>query len=162
MRPSMTLVALFCIGALAGCMNPRALVPGQSTEPDVRARMGTPTDTRVDRNGDRLWEYATGPEGTQTYLVRFGTDGRVKEVNQLLTEERFGMITVGKTTRAEVRSLLGQPSEEHQLPTTGLWWSWRIMRDGIRPGYMAVRFNPDDTVNDKIIMVDPSGDSRDQ
>lgn len=161
MRLATTLVTLFCIGLLAGCVNPRGLVPGQSTEADVRSKMGTPTDTRKEPNGDRLWEYATGPVGTETYLVRMGADGKVKEVIWMLTEERFSRIIVGKTTKPEVRNLLGRPSEEDHLPT-GLWWSWRFMRDGIRPGYLSVRFNPDDTVNDKIIMVDPSGDSRDQ
>jgi hypothetical protein len=161
MRLSTTLVTLFCIGLLAGCANPRLLVVGQSTEADVHNRMGKPTDTRVDRNGDRLLEFATGPEGFETHLVRIGADGKVKEVTQLLTEERFGTIVLGKTTKAEVRSLLGTPSEENSLPT-GLHWSWRIRRGGVQPGYMVVRFNPDDTVNDKIIMIDPSGDSRDQ
>ena len=161
MRLLTTLVMLSCIGLLAGCFNPRALVPGQSTEADVRDKMGKPTDTRVDPNGDRLWEFATGPEGTETYLVRMGADGKVKEVTQLLTEERFGKVVPGKTTKAEVRSLLGQPSEENSYPS-GLSWSWRIRRDGVQPGYMVVRFNPDDTVNGKIIINDPSGDSRDQ
>ena len=161
MRLLTTLVMLSCIVLLAGCFNPRALVPGQSTEADVRDKMGKPTDIRVDRNGDRLWEFATGPEGTETYLVRMGADGKVKEVTQLLTEERFGTVVVGKTTKAEVRSLLGQPSEENSYPS-GLSWSWRIRRGGVQPGYMVVRFNPDDTVNSKIIINDPSGDSRDQ
>jgi hypothetical protein len=161
MRLSATLAVLSCIGLLGGCMNPRALVPGQSTEADVSAKMGKPTDNRVDRNGDRLWEYATGPEGTQTFLVRIGTDGKVKEVIQLLTEEQFGKIVPGTTTKPEVRSLLGRPSEENEHPT-GLAWSWRILRTGIQPGHMVVRFNPDNTVFEKIIIIDPSGDSRDQ
>lgn len=161
MRITTTFVTLICIGLLAGCANPRLLVVGQSTEADVRNRMGKPTDIRVDRNGDRLLEFATGPEGIETHLVRIGADGKVKEVTQLLTEERFGTIVLGKTTKAEVKSLLGTPSEENSLPT-GLHWSWRFYRDGIRPAYMVVRFSADDTVYDKIIMVDPSGDSRDQ
>ena len=161
MRLLTTLVMLSCIGLLAGCFNPRALVPGQSTEADVRDKMGKPTDTRVDRDGDRLWEFATGPEGTETYLVRMGADGKVKEVTQLLTEERFGKVVQGKTTKSEVRSLLGQPSQENSYPS-GLSWSWRIRRGDVQPGYMVVRFNPDDTVNEKIIINDPSGDSRDQ
>lgn len=160
MKLSTMLIMASCIGLLAGCMNPRALVPGQSTEADVSARMGKPTDTSVDRNGDRLWEYATGPMGHETYLVRIGADGRVKDVTQLLTEEQLAKVVPGKTRKSEVRSLLGRPSEENLLPV-GLTWSWFFYRDGVQPGWLVVSFNPDDTVRDKIAIVETSGDSRD-
>ena len=161
MKLSVTWVFLSCIGLLAGCANFHSLVAGQSTEVDVRARMGAPTDTRVDRNGDKLWEYATGPEGTQTYLVRIGADGRMKEVTQLLTDEQLAKVVPGKMTKTDVRDLLGRPSEENELPT-GLAWSWRYLRVGVQPGYLVVSFNPDGTVKEKIAIIDPSGDSRDQ
>lgn len=158
MRVSAILVLLSCIGLIGGCANPRSLVPGQSTEADVRARAGTPTDTRVDRNGDKLWEYATGPEGLETYLVRIGADGKVKEVTQVLTEDQLDKVVPGRMTKADVRSLLGRPSDETNY-RTGLTWSWRFRRSGVQPGYMVVTFNPDDTVKDKIVIIDPSGDS---
>jgi hypothetical protein len=132
-------------------------VPGQSTEADVRARMGNPTDSRIDRNGDRLFEYATGPEGLYTHLIRIGTDGKVKEVTQLLTEEQLSKVVPGKTTTAEVRTLLGRPTEEATY-MAGLTWSWRFLR-GVQPGYLVVRFDPNGTVRDTIAIVDPSGDT---
>ena len=155
------LIYLSCIGVLAGCANPRSLVTSQSTEAAVRARVGKPTDTRVDRNGDQLWEYASGPEGIETYLVRIGADGKVKEVTQLLVEDQFAKVVPGKMTKAEVRDLLGRPSDE-TIYRTGLTWSWRFRRDGVQPGYLVVTFNPDDTVKDKIAIIDSSGDSRDE
>ncbi|MGH7412084.1 MAG: outer membrane protein assembly factor BamE domain-containing protein [Candidatus Methylomirabilis sp.] len=123
--------------------------------------MGAPTDTRVDRNGDKLWEYATGPQGTVTYLVRVGADGRVKDVSQLLTYEQLEKVVPGTMTKADVRDLLGRPSEEDDLPV-GLTWSWRYLHFGLQPGYLVVSFNPDGTVRDKIAIIDPSGgESRD-
>jgi len=86
MRHFATLVLLSCIGLLGGCANPNSLIVGQSTRADVQARVGTPTETRVDSNGDQLWDYATGPEGIETHRVRIGADGKVKVVTQLLTE----------------------------------------------------------------------------
>jgi len=126
----------------------------------VRAGVGKPTDTRVDRNGDKLWEYASGPVGYQTYLVRIGADGKVKEVTQLLVEEQFAKVIPGKMTKADVTDLLGRPSDETTY-RTGLTWSWRYLLGGVSPGYMVVTFNPDGTVKDKITVIDPSGDSRD-
>jgi len=158
MKLAAALMMLSFAALLGGCSAPRSLVAGQSTEADVRARAGTPTDTRVDRNGDKLWEYATGPEGVETYLVRIGTDGKVKEVTQLLTEAQLAKVVPGTMTRADVRGLLGRPSDESTY-RSGLTWSWRFLRAGAQPGYLVVTFNPDGTVKDKIAIIDPSGDT---
>ena len=159
MRVSVTLVLMCCVVLLGGCSNPRSLVAGQSTIDDVRARAGKPTDTRVDRNGDQLWEYAGGPEGRETYLVRIGADGKVKVVTQLLTDDQLAKVVPGKTTKTEVRDLLGRPTEEIEY-RSGLAWSWRYLRNDVSPGYLVVRFNPDGTVYERIAIIDPSGDSR--
>lgn len=149
-----TLLFLLLAIGLAGCATPGSFTPQQSTITDVRARMGSPTDIRFDRNGDELWEYATGPSGTETYLFRFGKDGRVKGITQLLTEERFGKIIPKQTTKTGVRDLLGRPSDQAFL-RNGTSWSWRI-RVGAREGHFVVRFGPDDVVLDKSVLFDAS------
>ena len=154
-----TLVLLLSIAALAGCVGPRAMVPGQSTIVEMRAKVGTPTDIRFDRNGDELWEYATGPMGYETYLVRIGTDGKVKEVTQILTEDQMLKLVPGTMTKADARNLLGRPSDQ-TFTASGTVWSWRFMKFGVQPGYLTVRFNPDNTVMDRIVILDPSGGSR--
>jgi len=154
-----TLVLLLSIAALAGCVGPRAMVPGQSTIVEMRARVGTPTDIRFDRNGDELWEYATGPMGYETYLVRIGTDGKVKEVTQILTEDQMLKLVPGTMTKADARNLLGRPSDQ-TFTASGTVWSWRFMKFGVQPGYLTVRFNPDNTVMDRIVILDPSGGTR--
>ena len=154
-----TLVLLLSIAALAGCVGPRAMVPGQSTIVEMRARVGTPTDIRFDRNGDELWEYATGPMGYETHLVRIGTDGKVKEVTQILTEDQMLKLVPGTMTKADARNLLGRPSDQ-TFTASGTVWSWRFLKFGMQPGYLTVRFNPDNTVMDRIVILDPSGGSR--
>lgn len=154
-------LVLLSIAALVGCIGPQALVPGQSTVVDMRARVGNPTDIRFDRNGDELWEYARGPAGYETYLVRVGTDGKVKEVTQLLTEDQLMKIVPGTMTKADARNLLGRPSDE-TFTGAGTVWSWRFYRTGMQPGYLLVTFNPDNTVKERIAIIDPSGDSRDK
>lgn len=157
----LTAVLLACIALLGGCSSPRSLVVGQSTDAEVRAIAGTPTDTRVDRNGDRVYEYATGPEGYLTYIVRIGADGKVKEVAQVLTEDQLAKVVPGKSTRMDVRDLLGRPTfEDVYLGVPA--WSWRFAMNGVRPGFIVVTFNADGTVRDKIAIADFSGDSRDQ
>jgi hypothetical protein len=160
MRVSATPVLLFCVALLAGCANPGSLVAGQSTSADVRARMGTPTSIRKDRNGDELLEYATGPEGYETYLVRLGADGKVREVTGLLNDEQLAKVIPGKMKQEEVRELLGRPSFEH-VYMAGPTWTWRFKRSAM-PGYMIVTFNPDGTVKDKIAILDMTGGGRDK
>ena len=154
-----TLVLLLAIAALAGCAGPRAMVPGQSTVVEMRAKVGTPTDIRFDRNGDELWEYATGPMGYETHLVRIGTDGKVKEVTQILTEDQMLKLVPGTMTKADARNLLGRPSDQ-TFTASGTVWSWRFMKFGVQPGFLTVRFNPDNTVMDRIVILDPSGGMR--
>lgn len=141
---------------LSGCASPGSVVPRQSTASDVRDRVGLPTDIRFDANGDELWEYARGPAGMETYLIRIGKDGRVREVSQLLSSERFDRILPGKTTKAEVRALLGRPSDLRYLQS-GLAWDWRV-RVGPQDGHYAVRFDGNDIVREKMVLTDPSSD----
>jgi hypothetical protein len=97
---------------LVGCGGIQSVVPQQSTLAQVRDRMGRPTDIRIGADGNELWEYATGPTGEHTYLVRAAKDGRVIDVTQLLTPEQFAKIARNVTTKAQVRELLGRPSEQ--------------------------------------------------
>jgi hypothetical protein len=140
---------------LAGCASPRSVGTG-STLVEMLARAGPPTDIRFDRNGDELWEYATGPQGHETYLVRAGLDKRVKEITQLLTDEQLNKIVPGKMTKADVRHLLGKPSVQ-TFAAAGTVWSWRFKRDGSQLGYLTVRFNDDNTVFERIAIMDFTG-----
>ena len=147
---------------VAGCVGPRNLVSPQATGAETLARMGTPTDIRFDANGDELWEYATGPAGLETYLVRIGRDGRVRDVTQLLTQERLMTIEPGKHTKRDVRHLLGRPKEISFL-RSGEVWSWRFRLGGVQMGHLAVGFNPDGTVRDRMVLLDSDGErSRDK
>ena len=132
MRYSAILRAVLSAALLAGCVSPTSFAPGSSIV-DMLARAGPPTDIRFDRNGDELWEYATGPQGFETYLVRVGPDRKVKEVTQLLTDDQLMQVVPGTMTKADVGHLLGRPSDE-SFTGAGTVWSWRFARFGIGPG----------------------------
>lgn len=151
----LTTLILMLAAVLIGCASPRSVGTG-STLVEMLARAGPPTDIRIDRNGDELWEYATGPQGHETYLVRAGADRRVKEVTQLLTDDQLQKIVPGKMTKADVRQILGMPSDV-SFTGVGTVWSWRFKRDGSQLGYLTVRFNPDNTVMERIAIIEPSG-----
>ena len=148
-----TLLSLSLAALLPGCGSVGTLVPGQSTPADVRASLGAPTDLWKDRNGDELWEYAGGAEGNESYRVRIGADGRVKEVTQLVTQERLLSLTPGKSTRQEVRDMLGRPGEQRMMGV-GETWSWRYETGGGLRGHLVVSFNADGTVRERGSLID--------
>jgi SmpA/OmlA family protein len=160
MKLADSLIMLFLVVLLGGCAGSRSLVPGQSTEADVQAAMGKPRDTRTDANGDLIWEYPTGPEGFANYAVRLGPDKRVKSVTQLVTEEQLEKVIVGKSSKTEVRQLLGRPAEE-TVYQVGPTWYWRFMRNGISPGYLVVTFDQSGMATSKIAIIDMPGDKLD-
>jgi hypothetical protein len=158
---ALSIPAVLGVLLLAGCGHPGGIVPQKSTNVEVRAALGNPTDIRFDRNGDELWEYARGPGGLETHLVRIGSDGKVREVAQILTEERLMSITPGKTTKPEVRHLLGRPSDT-SYTGTGEAWSWRFNFGGSQLGHLVVTFNPDNTVKERMTIRDASAGDRDK
>jgi hypothetical protein len=156
-----SLRALFPALLLTGCMLQGGIAPHSSTGAEVRAALGIPTDVRFDRNGEELWEYARGPGGHETHLVRLGADGKVREVVQLLTEERLMSLTPGQSTKPEVRHVLGRPSDI-SYPRAGEAWSWRFHFGGGEFGHLVVTFNPDDTVKERMLIRDAVSGDRDR
>jgi outer membrane protein assembly factor BamE (lipoprotein component of BamABCDE complex) len=147
-----TLLPVLLAALLAGCGS-AMLVPGQSTQSDVRAALGAPTDTRKDRNGDDVWDYAGGQEGPESWRVRIGADGKVKEVTQLVTEDRLLSIVPGSSTRDEVRDVLGRPGEQRVMGV-GETWMWRYETAGGLRGHLVVSFNSDGTVRERGTVMD--------
>lgn len=149
-----TLLSLLLATVLAACAGARSVVPDRSTLSMVHEKLGSPTDIWFDQNGDEIWEYAGGPKGTETYVVRADDRGLVKAVSQVLTEAQFAKVIPGKMTKADVRHLLGRPSDQVFLHN-GTSWTWRV---NLRPetGYFVVHFDGKDMVLDKAIVVDAS------
>lgn len=132
---------LLVIGALAGCAMPSAIVPNATTADELLNKLGQPTDKRANPQGGEFWEYAYGPEGTETWLFGVDNSRMVRSSTQLLTEERLRQVVPGKTTEADVRALLGKPRyiTRYREETA---WEWRA-RIGLDYGIYVVRFGPD-------------------
>lgn len=151
---------LLIIAALASCAMPGAIVPNETTADELLKKLGKPTDTRRDAQGGELWEYAYGPEGTETWL--FGIDGArmVRSATQLLTEERLHRVVPGVTTQAQVIELLGKPRLITQYREESAW-EWRV---NLRPtmGVYVVRFGPNGLATGINVLMDISTDSNDK
>jgi hypothetical protein len=98
-------------------------------------------------DGEEIWEYATGPEGVETYFVAFDRGGVVRSTEQALTLENISRLVPGKTTREETRALLGRPGDVSMMNGKEVW-EWRFRPFGFIPEILAVSFGADGLVTD--------------
>jgi hypothetical protein len=148
--------ALFLLAWLAGCALPGSIVPNTTTADELLRKFGKPTETRTNPAGGEFWDYVYGPLGTESW--RFGIDGgrTVRSKEQLLTYERLGKVAVGSATEAQVRELLGKPSQIMQL-RMGPVWEWRV---NLQPslGHFFVGFDTKGVAASRGVVMDFTAD----
>ncbi len=131
--------------APAGCVSYGGFTLGVSTMSEVRSKSGRATDVRFS-SGEEIWEYATGPEGIETYVVVFDGNGLVRSARQVLTEDNIHRLVPRKTTREETRNLLGRPGDVYEMNGSETW-EWRFKPQGFAPEILVVYFGRDGMVN---------------
>ncbi len=109
-----TLSAALALVLLAGCASYSgySLKLGVSTQADTRAVMGAPFAVHKAAPGAgyaESWEYPHGPMGRQTFMARFDDQGRLLRIDQVLEVKTVQSLTIGLSTRDDVRDLLGRP-----------------------------------------------------
>ena len=144
------------LAVAGGCASVGSISPGKSSMDDVRSTLGRPSDIRWSPAGREIWEYATGPEGDETYVITFNAAGTVLSVRQALSAESIGAIRVGSTTKAQVRDLLGLPGDAYTIGAMEVW-EWRYTPAGFSSRTLVVQFKGDGTVAEILELQDPSG-----
>ncbi len=141
------LLSLFGVAAvllaalLTGCASTSfdQIVPGVSTEADVRERLGEPgrvwpaaanapqNVSPVVSQASRALEYSRQPYGHTAYMVDIGTDGKVTALRQVLSAENFKNVLVGMSPEAVLR-MLGKPMAVTHFPRKGeTVYDWRYL-----------------------------------
>ena len=141
MRPIALLLPLLL---LCGCASYSGygLKPGTSRQADVRAMMGAPYAIHKGAPGyAESWEYSHQPMGRQTYMVRFDTEGRVLRVDQVLQVMNVQVLTIGLSTRDDVRDVFGRPGYVTRWHQGTESWDY-FAKDGPRRIIIGVTFDP--------------------
>jgi outer membrane protein assembly factor BamE (lipoprotein component of BamABCDE complex) len=153
-RLSLLLLAVF----LAGCASDgRHLRPGVSDRAAVRADMGTPAEVHALPQGGEVWFYPKG-FGRATFRVELAGDGKVKSVEQVLDERTFDRIAAGKTTREELRLMLGPPFRTWRTRSEEVW-EYHYLWGGEAPWTLEVGIGPNDVVTGQARIEERNGGS---
>ena len=108
----------------AGCANFSAVAPGD-TEVVVGEKVGKPDAVWKNPDGSELWQYPQGYYATQTFIITMGSDKRVQEIHQALSEPYFSKIYAG-LSKDDVYRTLGRPREVWNFPARDeQTWTWR-------------------------------------
>jgi outer membrane protein assembly factor BamE (lipoprotein component of BamABCDE complex) len=136
------LVGLVALLVVAGCAAriDSTVRPGMS-QADVTRVGGKPFSEGRLPSGESYWDYTLQPSGYYTFRVRFGPDGTVRDVRNLMTQQNFVNLKPGMT-EAEVVGVLGpaRMRERYWLGTYSI--SYRFM-EAATFMMMTAEFTPD-------------------
>ena len=116
--------------------------------------MGRPAD-KLERAGESIWYYPRGPVGFHAYAVRLGPDGVLRSIEQRLTVGNVRLLLPGKTTRGDVRELLGPPFIESRMPRQQREvWEYQLLEYEFK-WKLWVQFSDDGIVREVLQMRHP-------
>jgi SmpA / OmlA family len=153
-----TIAGLVLALALTGCagFSGRGLVPGQSSAEEVEALMGPAADTRQGPGGETVRYYSRLPYGREMYAARIGSDGKLRALEQRLTDENVAKLRPGVSRADDVRDLIGPPYRvdtfrrlEREV------WTYKMYAGGTWPKDLYVQFSRDRIVREVMVMDDP-------
>ena len=132
------------IAALPGCdyVNMHEMKAGITTQAEVRARMGEPGFVHWKDDGTATWEYARQPNGTNCYMITFGSNQVISKIEQALNEANYGKVRVGMS-KDDIRRLFGAPATKQLFANLGEEiWEWRVEgMPSIEETYFMVHFD---------------------
>lgn len=137
-------------------------MPGDTVEMVVQ-KMGPPKGVYPAPGSDagQVFEYPQGPYGQTTFMARFGPDKRLASYEQVLTNEKFGLIKVDRSTREDVLRTIGRPAERSSVALHNYEvWSYRYKESGVWNSMMHVHFDQDGIVRLMLNGPDPMYDDR--
>jgi hypothetical protein len=140
------------LSACVGLTGP-ALVPGESRASAIDARLGRVTEVHYLADGETVRYYSRQPWGHQTFAARLGADGRLRTLEQVMTEDNVARLHAGVSRMPEVRDVLGPPYSVDNYPRMEREvWSYKQAFNSQRKD-LIVQFSPDGVARE-IFMVD--------
>jgi hypothetical protein len=140
---------------LAGCATPLSLKPGTSIE-EARSTLGRPTaEVRLPDGGTRL-QFSGQPNNQSVVNADFDAKGRLRVVEEMMTDESFARVRAGKDTQADVLRDFGRPAEVfHYRLSNEAAFMYRYYTHGGFKAAMFIYFDPAGVVKRTETGMDP-------
>jgi hypothetical protein len=130
---------------VAGCASygGSSLTPGEALLEDVHATMGLPAMRWQDPDGSLQLAYSRGPLGFDTFMVRLGPNGKLRNIENVLDKQHLANVRPGMH-KEDVLRILG-PSDAnctvHFKARDELVWDWRYRSIAGEAARMMVLFD---------------------
>lgn len=140
---------------LAACASPQSLKPGTSIA-EARASLGRPTAEVALPDGGQRLQYSGQPFNQSVWNADFDNQGRLRLVEQMMTDEAFRRVTAGKDTQADVLRDFGEPAYVYQFKLQNeTAFMYRYYTYGGFKAAMFVYFDPTGVVKRTETGLDP-------
>ena len=145
-RPSAIVLTLTMLAACNPDNTPQQqlgedrIAVGISTEGEVRIIYGAPSMAWEEENGARTLEFVKGPAGHRTFMIQFGADNKVKQIQQVLQPSYFVKVVQGMSVD-QVRRLIGKPGKIVPYPLSKTEGHFYRYLEGTDSRYFVVQYD---------------------
>jgi outer membrane protein assembly factor BamE (lipoprotein component of BamABCDE complex) len=127
--PWRRLAAVAMAAAIVGCASPDFVQPGAQRDA-VAQRLGAPLSRAPLADGGERWVYSSQPSGRTAHHLDFDAQGRLRDVQQVLTPQRLQSIEVDRWTADQLRATFGPPAMQERVALfDGQVWTYRFYED---------------------------------
>jgi hypothetical protein len=142
MSLSKTLLFAAAVSLLSACATPQSLAPGTTLD-QARAKLGKPTGTYPLAGGGTRLQYSNQPFDQSVWNADFDAQGRLAQVEQMMTDAAFARVQPGKYTHSDVLRDFGQPADTYQYKLVDeSAWMYRYFTYGGFKAAMFIYFDP--------------------
>jgi len=148
------LLALAVAALAGGCASPawQSITPGTS-ETEVQARLGAPSERYQLADGSRRWLYRA--PGEAKWAADFDPAGHIVSMRQVLTAAEFGIARPGEWTTHDVLVHFGKPAETAYFSRMQrLVWSYRFADGSASYSTIHFYFDPQGVLRQTQLMPD--------
>ena len=140
---------------LSACATPASLAPGTPIS-EARAALGRPTAEVVLPDGGSRLQYSGQPYSQWVWNADFDPNGRLRKVEQVMTDDAFMRVRSGKDTQRDVLRDFGPPADmfSYRLQNETAYM-YRYYTYGSFPAAMFVYFDPAGVVKRTETGLDP-------
>lgn len=142
--PRMRKLSIF-LGAvlLSGCANMNT-VPAGTPLADVIKKYGKPDTICKNADGTERLIWSGQPYGQFSWGGTIAKDGKVIKIEQVLTDEQFEVLSVGKWSAKQVECQFGPPANTYGIAKGNeIVWAYRYKQYDVWPSLMYVYMGAD-------------------